>query len=91
MTANLQRGVKVREAARQMNISERSVYSARRIISSGRTDLIEACEQGRMSFNAALLAIDGPRKRDGVAALARAWNVATEDERNSFLNRLIGQ
>lgn len=83
MTANLQ--LTVRQAARVMSISERSVYSARRILRSGRIDLVEAVEQGRMSINAAIQILDGPRRVDGLAALARAWGAASEEERATFL------
>jgi hypothetical protein len=74
-----------RQAAQQMSVSERSVYTARRIIRSGRQDLIDACERGEMSLNAALKQIDGPPKQDRYAALCRAWNAANADEQGRFL------
>jgi len=86
MTANLQtHRVTAKQAAAVMNVSERSVYMAGRLMGSGRADLVEAVEQGRMSLHAALREIDGPKPRDGLRELARAWAAATEEERETFL------
>ena len=85
-TANLQPRMTVKAAAKVMNVSERTVYMARRVHRSGRQDLIEACQRGEMSLNAALRAIDGQtRPDDGYTALCKAWNKATEDEQGRFL------
>jgi hypothetical protein len=74
-----------------MNVSERAVYMGRRIVRSGRSDLITAIERGEMSLNAALKIINGPKPPDGYSALCRAWNKATEDEQARFLAALAGQ
>ncbi len=86
MTANLQtHRLTVRQAAAAMNVSERSVYTAGRLMESGRGDLVKAVEQGRMSLHAAMREIDGPKPKDGLRGLARAWAAATEEERETFL------
>ena len=54
MTANLQTGLTVKQAARLMNVSERNVYNARKLRRSGRDDLVARVECGELSINAAL-------------------------------------
>jgi transposase-like protein len=93
VTANLQGWVTVREAARLMNVSERSIYMARQLLRSGRGDLVQAAERGEISLHAALQVIAPKRPKDGLAPLIRAWNSATETERLVFLlqiSRLAG-
>ena len=46
MTANLQTGMTVKQAAKALNVSERGIYDARRLIRTGRTDLVAAVERG---------------------------------------------
>ena len=86
--ANLQSGFTVAQAARLMNVSERSVYSARKLLASGRDDLVAEVEAGRMSLHAALN-LARPSKyderKDGLKALRRSWQQATDGERASFL------
>ncbi len=82
-TANLQ--MTVGEAAKLMSVSERMIYSARRVQRSGRQDLIDAIELNEMTIHAALTHIDGVKQIDRYAALSRAWNAANEDERGRFL------
>jgi hypothetical protein len=60
--ANLQSGLTVKQAARALNVSERMVYMARRIVRSGRQDLITACTRGELSVNAAVRIIDRDRR-----------------------------
>ncbi|MBB3018610.1 lipopolysaccharide biosynthesis protein [Microvirga lupini] len=89
--ANLQcHGLTVREAAKIMNVSERSVYSAMKIHrlakAQGRQDIIHAVEQGRMSINGALKQLTATNpKQDRLAAICRAWKQASEQERLDFL------
>lgn len=92
-TANLQSGrLSVRQAAELMNVSERSIYTATRILRSGRQDLIEKIERGEMSLHAATRIFDGNDKQpDRFAALCRAWNKASEAERLLFLKSLGGK
>ena len=44
----------VKTTAKAMNVSERQVYLARRVLRSGRDDLIQAVERGEMTVAAAL-------------------------------------
>ncbi|MDE2397506.1 MAG: hypothetical protein KGM91_18900 [Burkholderiales bacterium] len=83
-TANLQ-GLTVKQAASIMNVSERGVYDARRLIRSARADLIAEVEAGRMSLNRALMLAGERALRSGLAALRNAWSRATPDERAAFL------
>jgi hypothetical protein len=84
MTANLQPGLTVKQAAQLMNVSERSIYKVRELQRTGRDDLCDAIMRGEMSIHAALK-IAKPekydRRPDTLKALRRAWNAATEDER----------
>ncbi len=55
MTANLQaKGLTVKQAAQLMNVSERSVYYARKLARSGRQDLCGRVERGELRISAAL-------------------------------------
>jgi len=85
-TANLQprRGLTVKDAARLMNVSERSAYTARRI-HRARPDLHDAIMRGELSLHAAACIVDGDKAPDRFAALCRAWNRASEDEQARFL------
>jgi hypothetical protein len=88
MTANLQTGLTVKQAAQLMNVSERSVYLARKLARSGRADLCAAVERGELSMHAALQQIEPPRRKDTLKPLLLAWNAATQSEREAFLEAL---
>ncbi|MHC2273540.1 uncharacterized protein YccT (UPF0319 family) [Bradyrhizobium diazoefficiens] len=54
MTADLQTGPTVAQAARLMNVSERLVYMVGELRATGRYDLLQAVERGDMSVLGAL-------------------------------------
>ncbi len=86
MTANLQTGMTVKQAAKALNVSERCIYNARRLIRTGRTDLIAAVERGDMSLNKALvLTKEKKQPASAYQRLIRAWNACSEDEQGRFL------
>ena len=85
MTANLQTGMTVKQAAKAMNVSERNIYNARRLIRTNRTDLIEAVERGDMSINKALSIAVQKQPTSAYQRLIRAWNSCREDEKERFL------
>lgn len=88
-SANLQLGLTVAQAAKLMNVSERSVYMAKELLATGRDDLSAAVLSGTMSLLAALRIAKpekyGPKRKDGLAVLRRAWATASENERDAFL------
>jgi len=87
MTANLQTGLTVKQAARLMNVSERSVYNARKLRRSGRDDLVARVECGELSINAALkLAYpqQAEPKPDALALLMKVWCVVSPEDREAF-------
>jgi hypothetical protein len=85
--ANLQMTVK--DAAKLMNVSERLVYMSRRVVRSGRLDLVDAITRGDVTTDAALRIIDGPKPPpDRYAALVRAWNAACEEDRRRLLDAI---
>lgn len=61
--ADLQSGLTVRQAAKLLNVSERLVYMTKRVMRSGRQDLVDAIERGDISVHAALREIDGPKPK----------------------------
>jgi hypothetical protein len=81
----------IRQAAKSMNVSERSVKKAIELLKSGRSDLIAAVEAGSVSLHRALK-LAKPEKydkpRDGLKALVLAWHKANEVERHLFLDRV---
>ena len=85
MTANLQTGMTVKQVAEHMKISERSIYYARRLNRTGRTDLIAAVERGDMSVNKALTLAGEKQPASAYQRLIRAWNACSEDEQGRFL------
>ncbi|RIK92084.1 MAG: hypothetical protein DCC73_13365 [Proteobacteria bacterium] len=88
MTANLQKGLTVKQVAAIMNVSERSIYMARKIIRL-RPDLEPQLASGKLSLNAAMKIVDGKaRPKNRYASLVRAWNACSEDERAWFLTRV---
>jgi hypothetical protein len=49
----------VKAAASMMNVSESAVYQAKRVLDSGRQDLVDAVMRGEMTIHTALRRIDG--------------------------------
>lgn len=81
-------GLTVKQAAQLVNVSERSVYDARRLMRSGQTELIQQVGSGQMSLHRALL-IAGLKKPPRKAAnLQSLWLRATATERREFLDWL---
>jgi hypothetical protein len=68
-----------------MNVSERSIYNARRLLRSGRDDLMAAVKCGDMSLNKALSIAYGKRRTSRYERLAQAWSACDEDEQRRFL------
>ncbi len=85
MTANLQTGMTVKQAAKALNVSERGIYDARRLIRTGRTDLVAAFERGDMSVNKALLLAGEKQPASAYQRLIRAGTACSEDEQGRFL------
>ncbi len=84
MTANLQTEITVAEAAKIMNVSERTVYSARRIINSGRQDLITALEKGKISINKAVSMLENKPKPTKYDRLVVAWKACSDEDQSRF-------
>ncbi|WP_117195113.1 hypothetical protein [Rhizobium terrae] len=80
--ANLQMTVK--DAARLMNVSERSIYTARKITRL-RPDLVSRIESGELSLNAAAKMITNRAGPTTYEKLIQAWNAASEDDQGRFL------
>jgi hypothetical protein len=87
VTANsqLSRRITFKQAAKLMNVSERSVYSALKLERSGRDDLVTAVERGELSLHAALKQLEPARRPNTIKPLVAAWNAATVAERITFL------
>ena len=85
-TANLQR-LTVKQAARVMNVSERSVYMAGELMRTGRHDLVAAVEAGTLKLHAALKAARPARqpRSKAVDKLRAAWVRASPEDRAAFL------
>jgi hypothetical protein len=92
MTAALQAQFTVKQAARLMNISERMVYMARELVATGREDLLEQVEAGKLSTLGALK-LAKPEKydkpKDRFTALVRAFNACDDDERDRFVFEIL--
>jgi hypothetical protein len=88
MTANLQMTIK--QAATVMNVSERTIYMARKIRRL-RPDLAAAVEAGAMSLNAAHTAMTGKPKNSSRDRLLIAWRNATDDDRAWFLSQGVAR
>jgi hypothetical protein len=72
-------------AAKSAGVSERSLYYYKRVHRSGRQDLLDAIQRGKMTVHAAVRAIDGPKRVDRYAALVKAWNAASGEDRGRLL------
>ena len=89
-TANLQKHLTVKQLAKAFDVSERSIYMARRVRREGIPELAEECEGGALKLNAAirLLAYPPDRQREAVnlvrsgaapsyKALLKGWHQPT--------------
>jgi hypothetical protein len=87
MTANLQGGFTIKQAAAVMNVSERMVYMARELMQTGRADLCAAVESGKLTILAALKEAKPERycAPDRAERLRRLWNSLSEAERADFI------
>jgi len=74
--ANLQ--LTVKDAGRLMNVSARSIYTAKRVARL-RPDLVAKVEAGEMSMHEADMIATGKAKP---TRLVTAWNNATDDDRD---------
>ncbi len=90
MTANLQTKITVMEAAKLMNVSERSIYMASKVLRSGRQDLIDALEKGELSINKAVSMLENRPKLTKYDRLVKAWNICSEEEKSRFLVAVNG-
>jgi hypothetical protein len=70
--------------AKSMGVSERSLYYTKRVHRSGRQNLIDAIVRGEMTTHAALRIIE-PKQVDRYAALVKAWNAASGEDRRRLL------
>jgi hypothetical protein len=90
-TANLQHGMTVKDAARVMNVSVRSVYMARELLATNRSDLVAEIDAGRMTILGALKIAKPekyspkPKPDAGLKALRAAWERASASERDDFV------
>ena len=84
--ANLQsKGMTVKQAAAMLNISERTVYMARKVHRL-RPDLAVKVLAGEMSLNEAHHIATGARKPTSWDRLVSAWNAATDEDRARLIN-----
>jgi hypothetical protein len=88
MTANLQPGLTVKQAAELMSVSERSVYMAR-AVQRLRPDLSQKINAGEMSLAAAHREATGKAKATSWDRLISAWNNAGDDERQHLLSKVL--
>ncbi|MBO9168342.1 hypothetical protein [Rhizobium sp. L245/93] len=86
MTANSQK-MSVKHAALVMNISERSVYTAKKIACL-RPDLVPKIESGELSLNAAMAMINPKPSASNYDKLVKAWNSASEHDRLKLIRAL---
>jgi hypothetical protein len=84
--ANLQ--LTVKQVAELMNVSERTIYNAKRLLRHNRPDLVARVEAGTMSVSAALRIVEGKAKPTSWDRLVRTWNSATDDDRGRLWLRL---
>lgn len=92
MTTNepaiMQSRMTVKQAARVMNVSERSVYTAR-AITRLRPDLVPAIDAGTMSLAEAHRIATGKSKATAWGRLASAWNNASDDDRARLIAEAV--
>lgn len=87
MTANLHTTVKQQAAA--AGVSVRMIYLARQLIATGRDDLVEKVRAGGMTMNRALIEAGAKPPPDNKSqALFAAWNLASDAERQAFIDWL---
>jgi hypothetical protein len=84
MTANLQT---IKSAAFLMNVSERSVYMALKVMRL-RPDLEDPIAASTMTLNAAYILATGKQKAGKRDRLLSAWNSATDDDRAWLLSQV---
>ena len=77
-SANLQ--PTVAQLAKLMNVSERSIYLARKVRRL-RPDLVPAIESGELTLNAAIEQVEGKAKPSAWHRLVKAWNAASDEDR----------
>lgn len=87
MTADLQ--MTVAEASKIMGVSERLVYMARKI-SRLRPDLVPAIEAGELTLNKAMEMATGKGKPSSWDRLVKAWNAASDEERQRLVQHAMG-
>jgi hypothetical protein len=83
-TADLQRRITVKQAALAMNVSERNVYLAKKIMRL-RPDLAPELTAGRMTLNEAHRIATSKRKATSWDRLVKAWNNASDNDRERFV------
>jgi hypothetical protein len=88
-TANLQtKALTVKQAAALMNVSERTIYTARKVLRL-RPDLARECEAGRMSLHEAHRIACCKPKATSWTRLVSAWNNATDDDRDLLVFKIL--
>lgn len=83
-TANLQHRITVKQAAKLMNVSERSIYMAAKICRI-RPDLEPEVMAGRMSLHEAYRLVTNRPRATKFDKLLSAWRNASEDDQARFL------
>lgn len=83
-TANLQARITVKQAALLMNVSERSVYMARKVHRL-RPDLAALIDAGQMTLNEAHSIATCKAKGTPWDRLVSAWNAASDADRSRLL------
>lgn len=88
-TANLQTKLTVAQAAKVMNVSERSVYMVGELMATGRQDLLQAVERGDISILGALKLAKPDKyakpKRVSLRQLQKHYLGADERTKQQFL------
>ena len=91
MSATLQPRMTVAQAARMMNVPERTVYLAGELMRTGRSDLVARVEVGGLKLLDALR-IAKPEKygnrRDRLREMKNTWRLALPEERDAFIEWL---
>lgn len=88
MTANLQPKLTVKQRAELMNVSERLVYMADKVMRL-RPDLEGEIMAGRMTVNRAYQIATGAKKPTSWDRLVTSWNNASREERALFLAHIL--